>query len=330
MRVGQEDQPTDGPRFDDVTFPVDVVYTWVDGDDPAWLRARDEVLGRTGVDGRPNDAVAPGRFRSHDELRYSLRSLAAFAHFVRRIFIVTAGQVPPWLNVDHPRVRVVDHREIFPPDGCLPTFNSHAIESRLHHIQGLAEHYLYMNDDFLFGRPVTVNRFFHGNGMTRFFLSHAVIGGDDPADQPRSVDVAAMNTVRIVGERFGRRVSQKLKHAPYPQRRSVLFEMEAALPEEFTRTAASRVRGPRDVAIPSSLFHYYSYLTGRAVPGRIRSRYVTLDEKRLAGRLRALKRKRNFDVVCINDSDETPGERRRQAVGRFMRAYWSTPSPYER
>lgn len=320
------------PGFDEVTFPIDLVYTWVDGNDPDWVASKNATLRQLNRNDHPVDAHGPYRYQHHDELRYSLRSVAQFADFVRHIFIVTDGQVPPWLNTEHSDVTIVDHREIFPGDGHLPTFNSHAIESRLHHIKGLAEHYLYLNDDFLFGRPVTAQQFFHSNGMTKFFLSPALIGAEAPSQAGRSVDAAATNTRRLVYERFGRVAGHKVKHAPYPQRRSVVYEMEQALADEFHTTAASRVRAPGDVAIPSSLFHYYAYLTGRAVPGRLTSRYVSLGQRGLRRRLRALRRRENFDTVCLNDSIDANAadrERRRRVMGRFMETYWPAKSPFE-
>lgn len=332
-RSGSAAPEVDAPRVDEVAFPVDLVYTWVDGDDPEWAAAKDQVLRELDINGRAADAHHPARYRSHDELRYSLRSVAQHADFVRHVFVVTAGQVPEWLNVDHERLTVVDHRDIFPSRAHLPTFNSHAIESCLHHIEGLAEHYLYMNDDFFFARAVAPEQFFHANGMTKFFLSHAVVGDGDPSRATRSVDAAAANTRRVIHERFGRLVTRKIKHAPYPQRRSVLYEMEAALADLFERTAASRIRGAEDVAVPSSLFHYYAFLTGRAVPGRITSRYVALDEKRLARRLRRLRRRDDFDVVCVNDSlvgDGADRQRRSARLAQFMDSRWSTKGPFER
>lgn len=328
----QRARPGGEPEVDDVTFPVDLVYTWVDDSDPAWAAARDAALAELSPGERAPDADGPSRHQSHDELRYSLRSVAECAGFVRHVFVVTDGQVPPWLNTDHERLTVVDHRDIFPEDARLPTFNSHAIECRLHRIKGLAEHYLYLNDDFLFGRPVKPGKFFHANGMSKFFFSPAVIDGAHPSAAERSVDAAAANTRRLIHERFGRVVRHKIKHAPYPQRRSVVYEMEDALAEAFARTAASRFRGPDDVPVPSSLSHYYAYLTGRAVPGDIKSRYVSLGDRRLRRRLRRLRRAADFDVVCLNDSDATPGgrERRRRALGRFMDAYWPRKSPFER
>lgn len=320
------------PGFDEVTFPIDLVYTWVDGDDPEWVASKNATLRQLDRNDHPVDAHGPSRYQHHDELRYSLRSVAQFADFVRHIFIVTDGQVPPWLNTEHEGVTVVDHREIFPGDEYLPTFNSHAIECRLHHIRGLAEHYLYLNDDFLFGRPVNAQQFFHSNGMTKFFLSPALIGSDGPSHSGRSVDAAAANTKRVVYERFGRVASQKVKHAPYPQRRSVVFEMEEVLNEEFRSTAASAIRAPDDVAVPSSLFHYYAYLTGRAVPAKLSSRYVSLGHRGLRRRLRALRRRESFDTVCLNDSIDAHAadrERRRRVMERFMETYWPTKSPFE-
>ena len=77
-----------------------------------------------------------GRYRDNGELRHSLRSLWFGCDWVRKIFVVTADQVPAWLDMDDPRIELVSHRDIL-PESCLPTFNSHAIEAALHRIDGL-------------------------------------------------------------------------------------------------------------------------------------------------------------------------------------------------
>ena len=54
--------------------------------------------GRRGAVSRVDDeALDPARYRSRDELRYSLRSLWMYCGWVRHIYIVTAGQRPEWL-----------------------------------------------------------------------------------------------------------------------------------------------------------------------------------------------------------------------------------------
>src|SRR6185437_2978941 len=136
-------------------------------------------------------AVHQSRYVSRDELRYSLRSVAMYAGWVGRIFIVTDQQMPPWLDTDHPQIEVVDHSAIFTDRSALPVFNSHAIESQLHHIPGLSERYLYLNDDVFLGRPVEPELFFHGNGLSKFFLSPLTLDIDPPSSRDYPVLSAA-------------------------------------------------------------------------------------------------------------------------------------------
>ena len=137
-------------HFDAVDFPIDVVYTWVDGADPE-LRARREKY-RTGASRIHARETGASRYVSHDELKYSLRSLETYAPFVRNVYIVTDDQTPAWLDRDAAGVQVVTHEEIFTDRDALSVFNSHAIETQLHHIPGLSERYLYFNDDVFLGR----------------------------------------------------------------------------------------------------------------------------------------------------------------------------------
>lgn len=69
--------------------------------------------------------------------------------WVRYVWIVTNGQIPLWLNVSHPKIRLVNHKDIFKWPEHLPTFNSLAIESHIHLIPGLSEHFIYFNDDMV-------------------------------------------------------------------------------------------------------------------------------------------------------------------------------------
>lgn len=107
-----------------------------------------------------DDAYGENRFSDKDELKYSLRSVEKYANWVRNIYIVTNGQVPNWLNTSHPRIKIVNHKDIYPNRTHLPTFNSASIECHLHRIDGLSRQFLYLNDDFLFGKPVYPEDFY--------------------------------------------------------------------------------------------------------------------------------------------------------------------------
>ena len=79
---------------------------------------------------------------------------------VRKIFIITDNQFPDWLNLNHSKIEIVDHKEIFQGRRQLPCFNSHAIEARIHHIKDLSENFLYLNDDCFLGRKTNLQDFF--------------------------------------------------------------------------------------------------------------------------------------------------------------------------
>ena len=88
-------------------------------------------------DASGEDIAAKHRFEDNDELKYSLRSLEKHAPWVRNIYVVTNGQMPSWLDLNHPRIHLVTHEEIFLNKSHLPTFSSPAIESHLHRIKGI-------------------------------------------------------------------------------------------------------------------------------------------------------------------------------------------------
>lgn len=320
--------PCAEPLPEDVRFPVDVVYTWVDGNDPAWQRRRSAY----GDGGYHTEAANAARYISRDELRYSLRALEQNAPWVRHVYLVTDRQRPAWLNDRHPRVTVVDHSEIFDDPAALPTFNSHAIESRLHHIKGLSEHFLYFNDDMFLGRPVTPQDFFLSNGMTRTFLSPSQVPRWELTAVDRPVDAAGKNNRRLLLENFGSAIVQKIRHAPYALRRSVLAEIEQEFADAHRRTSYSRFRSATDISIPSSLYHYYAYFTGRAVPSQIGFAYLDLAKPEIQRRLGILLARRDRQAFCINDtlSDGADTERQTVMLRRFLESYYPVPSPFER
>lgn len=150
-------------------YDIDFVYLWVNGNDPKWIAKHNALIGE--ASDAPEDCK--GRYVDNDELKYSLRSLEEYAPWIHRIFIVTDNQVPGWLDTANPKIRIVDHTEIMPPE-CLPCFNSVVIEHHLHNIPGLAEHFLYANDDMYINQPVTPATFFANDGLPKVRLSRRV------------------------------------------------------------------------------------------------------------------------------------------------------------
>lgn len=98
--------------------------------------------------------------KDNKEFQFSLRSLEKFAPWVRHIFLVTNGQIPDWLNVDTPYLTVIPHDQIYTNKSHLPTFSSPSIETHLHSIEGLSQHFIYFNDDVMLGNYVYPDDFY--------------------------------------------------------------------------------------------------------------------------------------------------------------------------
>lgn len=313
----------------DVTFDIDIVFSWVDGTDKEWQRARAKRM-ESYVVGEGDDSEA--RFRQIDELKYALRSVYIYAPWVRRIFIVTDSPRPVWLD-DHPRVTVVRSEEFFADTSVLPTHNSQGVESQLHHIDGLSEYFLYSNDDMFFGRPVRPDMFFSPGGVTKFIEATTRIGLGENNPKRSGFENAARVNRRLLQERFGRVTTRHLEHTATPLRRSVLFEMEREFAEDFTRTAASRFRSSTDISVTNSLYHYYALMTGRAV-AKVGAKVLYVDTTMRSGlkQLNRLLKRRSHDFFCLNDGsfpEVTPEERARR-MRFFLDRYFALPAPWEK
>ncbi|MBQ1214056.1 MAG: Stealth CR1 domain-containing protein [Tidjanibacter sp.] len=142
---------------------IDLVYLWVDGSDKEWIEKKRKALMAidTISDSQP---TAEARFVDNDELKYSLRSVEKFAPWINRVYIVTADQTPAWIDVNHPKLRMVSHSEILAPHH-LPTFNSHAIEMSIPNIKGLSERFLLANDDTFIAKPIGPEFFYTPEGL---------------------------------------------------------------------------------------------------------------------------------------------------------------------
>lgn len=307
--------------------PVDIVITWVDGDDPEWQREFFTWARREGRDVDRDHGLTSGRYRSRDELRYALRSIWLHCGWARRVYVVTSGQRPPWL-IEDDRLRVVSHDEILPED-ALPTFNSHSIESALHRIDGLAEHYVYLNDDMFIGRPVRPERFFTPSGLPKVFPSTSRVPGYEDRDS-LAFDTAAVRGRELLEQTFGRVVTTKPMHAPYPQRRSTTAELEARFPEIMDRTAHSRFRHRDDLSVAASFALHYALVTERAVVGEIVAEYAHLESPRLPWMLDRLLLGRHAESFCLNETEQVGDQVRIDAlVGDFLQAYFPIRSCWE-
>ena len=137
---------------------IDFVIAWVDGSDPNWLKEKNKYAEK-----KITTANSDNRFRDAGTIKYLLRSIEKYASWVNKVYFVTWGHLPDWLDVDNPKLVVVKHSD-FIPSKYLPTFNANTIELNFHRIKGLSEHFVYFNDDMLINKAIKPSYFFK-NGL---------------------------------------------------------------------------------------------------------------------------------------------------------------------
>ena len=314
-------------------FPIDVVYTWVNDGDPDWQSKKQKMQEKLfGASADVSDhALHSERFRNRDELKYSLRSLELFAPFVRHIFLVTDQQIPSWLASSHPRLTVVDHRDIFRNKNCLPTFNSSAIECQLHHIPGLSEHFIYFNDDVFLGQYSEAESFFCGNGAIKAFPSQQVVFAADITDESEQWQQADANALAKL-ESCGISARAVMKHTPLPASKSLLDELESKFPAEFAVASQNAFRSSSDLRPIAFMQYHFGYASRRVLFDRVESETLLPWKANFFGRLERLCRKRDKMFFCINDVGVETEKLQAvdHAVGTFLNAYFPFKSSFEK
>ncbi|MBR2442805.1 MAG: Stealth CR1 domain-containing protein [Rikenellaceae bacterium] len=323
-------------------FPIDLVYMWVDGNDPKWQAKRNQYL-NVGGDFATQGQVA-ARWVESDELRYSLRSVEMYAPWINRIFIVTDSQCPSWLNVDNPKVRVIDHSEIIPTK-ALPVFNSTAIESCIYKIPELSEHFILGNDDTLFCSPVAPNTFFKADGTpivrllkAKFKRKHAVSRGNYNLMVKRMQD--------LITQKFGK----KIYHAPHHNfdayRKSDFEYCVSLMRKEWESTSLRRFRHDEDMH--RSFVSYYMIASGgaelhkvnrynrisgvfEAIHSIINNSYAT-DSRCTSIACKDYEKmlsKYNPTMLCLNDGEGCTDEDRERMV-EFLKRKYPDKSSFEK
>lgn len=331
---------------------IDLVYLWVDDTDKNWRAQKDKWLevikGQKPVYG---DAAIEARWRDNGEFLYSLRSVEKFVPWVNHIFIITGfGQVPEWLDVNHPKITIVPHEQIMPAD-AIPTFNATAIEMCIPNIPGLSEHFLLLNDDMFFNRSVSPRYFFDKRGRARVrFSNHAHRSNNIQVWKSRvdEYNQTLILSAEFIENVYGRRVFKyRPSHGIDPYLKSSWIECinHPKISAQIERQIRNKFRTNDEVQ--RWMFNLYDLITGRArfvhsraykhsrhklvnaiynaifMPWIKNSPVVCTDT--VAAR-RALKK---APVFCINDSRDTD-VRILENNARFMAELFPEKSQFEK
>ena len=307
---------------------IDFVLTWVDGADPEWQKEKYARMLKLGVISEADDRTE--RYRDWGILPYWFRGVEKFAPWVRTIHFVTYGHLPAWMNVNHPKLHIVNHSDYIPYK-YLPTFNSHTIEWNFHKISGLSEKFVYFNDDMFLLKAVKPTDFFIDSKPVDMLALQPDVANADDSVMP----YIYLNNAMVLAKYFDKRENMKKQpwsyfHPGYP----LMYLVNNALEMAFPRfTGFYTVHGPAPLMKqtyetlwqlePELLDHVcshpfrhkedvsqyvlreYEKLNQNFVPRNTKKfcRYYDLDAEN--SKLISMIEGQKCPVVCINDSNHS-------------------------
>ena len=218
---------------------IDIVYTWVDGSDIKWQEERNNWAKKLDLP-LPEEC----RYRDNDELKYSLRSVEKYIPWVNKIFIVTNGQIPKWLDVNHSKIKIITHKDIM-PSKVLPTYNSEAIETCLSEIPGLSEYFLYANDDCFINKHLKPTYFFSKNGKP---IIRMVKQNWTTENMQRSLYINNIKyCINLIKEKFDKEYKLESSHNIVPYRKTYFRLCKLEYSEEYEKTIHYKFRTKNSV-----------------------------------------------------------------------------------
>lgn len=261
---------------------MDVVITYVNGNDPIWKKDYEEYT---------NVPIMQKRFRDWGTLKYLLRGIETCMPFVNNVFLVVSHdtQVPEWADTSN--LKIVLHKDIIPSE-FLPVFNSTAIEMFLHRIKGLEEQYVYFNDDmFPVGNCKETDFYRDGKavlGMTRHLFASGMY------------KIQCRNSDRLARKAAGKSASLffvRPQHICSPMLKTECEQIFAAAKDEIL-SSVTRIRVEKN--LNQYVFLDYMYHRGKLIPEKISNKHFSTAIASSA-KLRSFILAPTRSFCCIND-----------------------------
>lgn len=304
---------------------VDFVIPWVDGSDPKWQEEKNEFSSV-----KQSDDNQENRYRDFENLMYWFRGIEKYTPWVNKIHFITAGHVPSWLNIDHPKLNIVNHKDYMPAE-YLPTFNAGPIEINIHRIPDLAEHFVYFNDDTFLIKDVSKKDFFENDLPKDVAILNPIV-----PKAYNSISSVMVNDISLINKNFSFRKSfkkdwKKWLSPKYKQLLplNILFQpwssvvglYQQHLPNSFLKSTIEEVwkkeeyylndtslRKKRDNKrdINQWIFKQWLIMDGKFMPRNINfGKYIMIKDLKDIEEFKKAKIKSDTKVVCLNDHVES-------------------------
>jgi len=313
---------------------IDFVLPWVDSGDKAWQAERNRYKYGQSVDTK--DTHSEARFRDMGTLKYALRSIEQHCPWYHRIYLITTGHCPDWLDIEHEKITLVPHDRLFIDKSHLPVFNSVSIEMNLVNLKTLSENFVYMNDDFIIFNTIEPSRFFMDDKPVDF-LSHNPIPRNRLFELLKGRDSwihSINNVLELINDRFAPlhfdkhqlyhksyTLTDKINnfllqhlfkryiwlnhwHHPQPLLKQTLQDVYDAFSEEMMQSSRNKFRSKSD--LNQYMYRYWQLSTGNFYPYRHQDDLIAniSSVEVLEEMLTDLEKSQQTNFVCFNDSTD--------------------------
>lgn len=227
---------------------IDLVCCWVNLDEEYWAEV--SKYKHHAVQSR---ALNKGRFRQLGELEFSIPLALKNLPWLRKVFIVTNGQLPPQQLLELPKVHHITHDEFFKDKSYLPTFSYHAIHANLCFIDDLAENFILTTDDIFITQPLQPEDFLGKAGFGKFTHTRTSLVIDEPENVWKW---NLSSTEKALAKRYGDLKRMIFPHAPQLFKKSECINLWSEFAEELNVTCSNKFRENENV-IFRGLYPYF-------------------------------------------------------------------------
>jgi hypothetical protein len=337
---------------------IDFVLPWVDGNDPIWQKEETHYFSqKTGTEGS-------FRYRNMGTLKYVLRSIEKNCPWYNKIHLITCGHFPEWLDINHPKINLVTHEELYFDKTHLPVFSSSSIEMNLPNLREVSEQFIYLNDDTIIFNTVGIERFFQ-YGKPIDFLSHGWLPRNKLFAKLRGMDTwvhSLNNNLRLINKKFAPLKFEKkylyhptydiknkfsnfllqnlykkfiwIEHWHHPQAylKSSLKEVYTEFKQEMMVCSANKFRSNNDLT--QYIYRYWQLATGDYIPYKFNDAMaINIDSKyHLIKLIEMVKKNKTYKFVCLNDSPKLSDyefEKVKKITNEFLNEKFSDKAAFE-
>lgn len=332
--------------------PIDFVVTWVNGNDPEWIADKNRYSQNVEKKGNGSE-----RFRDWNQFFYWYRAVEKYAPWVRKVFLVTYGHVPEWINLKCPKLVFVKHSDYI-PEKYLPTFSTVPITLNIHRIKGLSEHFVMFDDDMYLASAVQPSDFFD-DGLPKIcaisyplqnwtyngHFAHQLFGDIGVANGVYNIQTSIENNPELwFSKEYGkdRKYNKRAyldaympgmfySHLPIPLRKSDMKELWDKIPNILDESSSHKFRTYSD--IERFIFTLWEIMTGKFVPvskTHFGKAFHSLSTQ--AKEISEAFASKKYKTICLNDSVDVTEEnfdRIRNEIEKILSREFPEKSSFE-